>query len=204
MPSLLHLDSSPRPDSTSSALAALFVEHFTKHNAGTTVVHHNTTNEALPYVTSNMINGGFTPEDQRTPEMKADLAFSDKLTHELLDAHTIVIGVPMWNFGIPASLKAWVDLVVRAGLTFTYGPAGPSGLIPAGKKVYIFASRGGDYAEGSPAHAYDLQEPYLRGILGFLGLTDVTFIAANNQNRGGDEAKAGRDHAEAAIAKLFA
>ena len=155
-------------------------------------------------MTNQTLAAAFTPEDKRTPEMQQNLALSDKLTHELLAADVIVIGVPMWNFGIPASLKAWVDLVVRAGLTFAYGPAGPSGLIPPGKKVYIFASRGGDYAAGSPAHAYDMQEPYLRGILGFLGLTEVTFIAASNQNRGAEEAKAGRDQAEAEIAGLFA
>ena len=136
-----------------------------------------------------MINGGFLPESERSPEMKQALSFSDVLTQELLTAETVVIGVPMWNFGIPASLKAWIDLVVRSGLTFQYGPAGPSGLIPAGKKVYIFASRGGEYPKGSPANAYDLQEPYLRAIFGFLGLTDVTFIAAENQNRGAEEAE---------------
>ena len=141
--------------STSSSLSHQFVNGFVAKHQGVTVVHHNTTNETLPYVNETMINGGFTPEDKRTPEMKEALAFSDKLTNELLAAETVVVGVPMWNFGIPASLKAWIDLIVRSGLTFQYGPAGPSGLIPPGKKVYIFASRGGDYAKDSPAHAYD-------------------------------------------------
>ena len=136
--------------------------------------------------------------------MKEALSFSDTLSRDLLAADTIGIGVAMWNFGIPASLKAWIDLVVRNGLTFQYGPAGPSGLIPPGKKVYIFASRGGDYPKDSPAGAYDLQEPYLRAVLGFIGLTDITFIAANNQNRGPDEAKAGLERAETELASILA
>ena len=204
MPSLLHIDSSPRPDSVSSALSHKFVEQYAAKHAGTTVVHHNTTNEALPFVTHIMVQGGFTPEDHRSPEMKDALAFSDKLTREVLEADTIVFGIPMWNFGVPASLKAWIDLIVRNGLTFQYGPAGPSGLIPPGKKVYVFASRGGKYSKESPAHAYDLQEPYMRAILGFLGLTDVHFIIASNQNRGPEEAQAGLASAEAELAALLA
>ena len=203
MPSLLHIDSSPRRESNSSALSHKFVDLFTAKHAGITVVHHNTTNETLPYVNEVMINGGFLPPDQRTPEMKQALEFSDKLTHELLDADTLVVGVPMWNFGFPASLKAWIDLIVRNGLTFQYGPAGPSGLIPPGKKVYVFSSRGGDYSKESPAHAYDMQEPHLRGIFGFLGLTDVTFVIASNQNRGPEQAKAGLEKAEAELAALL-
>ncbi len=204
MSTLLHIDSSPRGTSTSSLLSHQFVDRFVAKHQGVTVVHHNTTNETLPYVTETMVNGGFTPEDKRTPEMKEALAFSDKLTYELLAADTLVLGVPMWNFSIPASLKAWIDLIVRSGLTFQYGPDGASGLIPPGKKVYTFASRGGDYAKESSANAYDLQEPYLRAIFGFLGLTDVTFIAANNQNRGPEEAKAGLERAQSELAKLLA
>ena len=204
LPTLLHIDSSPRHDSTSSSLAAKFVENYKAKHTDTKVLHHNTTLETLPYVTEMMINGGFTPPDKRSPEMKEALAFSDKLTQEVLDADAIVFGIPMWNFSIPASLKAWVDLIVRNGLTFQYGPAGPVGLIPAGKKVYAFAARGGAYNKDSPAHAYDMQEPYLRGILGFLGLTDLSFIAANNQARGPEEAKAGLALAEAEMEKLLA
>ena len=204
MPTLLHIDSSPRQTSTSSSLSHQFVDQFTAKHPAVTVVHHNTTNEALPYVNETMINGGFLPEEKRTPEMREALALSGKLTQELLEADTLVIGVPMWNFGIPASLKAWIDLIVRSGLTFRYGPAGPSGLIPPGKKVFVFASRGGDYAKDSPAKAYDLQEPYLRAVLGFLGLTDLTFIAANNQNRGPEEAKLGLERAKAELTALLA
>lgn len=204
MPSLLHIDSSPRHDSTSSALAKKFVDSYVAKHAGLEVVHHNTSLEILPFITELNINAGFTPPDARSPEMTASLQTSDKLTQEVLAADVIVIGVPMWNFGIPASLKAWVDLIVRNGLTFAYAAGGPVGLIPAGKKVYIFASRGGEYAPGSPAHAYDLQEPYLRGVLGFLGLTDVQCVIASNQNRGPEEAKAGLAKAEAELAGLLA
>ncbi len=204
MASLLHLDSSPRHESTSSALAQEFVDLFTASHPGTEVIHHNTSLESLPFITDTMVQAGFTPPDQRSPELAKSLELSDKLTHELLSADTLVIGVPMWNFGIPASLKAWVDLIVRNGLTFSYAGAGPVGLIPPGKKVYIFATRGGDYAKDSPAHAYDMQEPYLRGIFGFLGMTDVAFVIAGNQNRGPEEAKAGLEKAKAELKALLA
>ncbi len=203
MPTLLHIDASPRPDSNSSALAAKFVATYQQHNPSATVVHHNTSAEKFPYLDMAIIGASGTPADKRTPEHTQALALSDKLTQELLDADVLVIGTPMWNFGIPASLKAWIDLIVRAGLTFAYGPAGPSGLVPQGKKVYIFGSFGGDYTAESPAHAYNFNEPYLRGIFGFLGLHDVTYLTAVNQAATPEMAAAGRKQVEDAIAKIF-
>ena len=204
MPTLLHIDSSPRHASTSSALSHKFVDQFLVKHPGTAVIHHNTTNEALPFVNETMVNGGFTPPDKRTPEMNEALALSDKLTHELLDADTLVLGVPMWNFGVPASLKAWIDLIVRNGLTFQYGPAGPSGLVPPGKKVYVFCASGGDYAKDSPYYAFNFQEPYLRAIFAFLGVTDLTFVVASNQARGPEEAGVALAKAETELASLLA
>ena len=204
MPKLLHIDASPRPDSNSSALAAKFVETYKQHNPDTTITHHNTTNEDLPYVDLEFIAAAFTPSDSRTDAHKKTLELSDTLVQEVLTADTIVIGTPMWNFGVPASLKAWIDLIVRNGQTFAYGPAGPMGLVPAGKKVYILGSFGGDYAVGGPAAAYNFNEPYLRGVLGFLGLTDVTYFTAVNQNRTPEQAEAGRKKVEEEIAAVFA
>jgi FMN-dependent NADH-azoreductase len=94
----------------------------------------------------------------------------------------VVIGAPMYNFSIPASLKAWIDQIVRIGKTFGYGPNGPRGLLGE-KKVVVITARGGAYEKGTAAEAFDFQEPYLRHILGFMGLTDVTFIHAENQAR---------------------
>jgi FMN-dependent NADH-azoreductase len=113
------------------------------------------------------------------PATEAELAariLSDELIAELRRADTIVIGAPMYNFSIPTGLRAWFDYVLRPGETFKYTEAGPQGLL-AGKRVIVIESRGGLYTEG-PAQAIDFQEPYLRTLLGFIGLSDVTFIHA--------------------------
>jgi len=109
----------------------------------------------------------------------------------------------MYNFSIPSTLKAWIDHVARAGRTFRYSEQGPEGLLK-GKKVFVFVSRGGLYGADSPAAAMNFQEPYLRTVLGFLGLTDVTFVAAEGIGYGPDAAAAGRAKALAEIERLTA
>ena len=116
-------------------------------------------------------------------EQKQILQLSDILVDELVQADTIVIGAPMYNFAIPAPLKAWIDQVVRVGKTVLFAAAGPQGILK-GKRVYIVTSRGGAFRPGTPTERFDYQEPYLRHILGFIGLTDVTFIHAENQKPG--------------------
>ncbi len=111
-------------------------------------------------------------------------ALSDTLIAELRAADTIVIGAPMYNFSVPTTLRSWFDHVLRAGETFTYSEAGPKGLLD-GKRVIVIESRGGLYSEG-PAAALDFQEPYLRHLLGFVGLTDVTFVRAEKIGYGPD------------------
>ena len=113
-------------------------------------------------------------------------ALSDELIAELQAADTIIIGAPMYNFGIASTLKAWFDHVLRAGVTFRYSEAGPEGLVK-GKRAVVIVSRGGLYSEG-PAQAMDSQEPHLRTLLGFIGITDVTFIRAERLAFG-DEAR---------------
>jgi FMN-dependent NADH-azoreductase len=111
------------------------------------------------------------------------LQVSDALVAELVEADTIVIGAPMYNFAIPAPLKAWIDQVVRVGKTVLFAASGPQGILK-GKKVYVVTSRGGAFRPGTPTERFDYQEPYLRHILAFMGLTDVTFIHAENQKPG--------------------
>ncbi len=111
-------------------------------------------------------------------------ALSNELIAELRAADTIVIGAPMYNFGVTTSLRAWFDHVLRAGETFSYSEAGPKGLLP-GKRVIVIESRGGLYSEG-PAQAVDFQEPYLRHLLGFMGITDVTFVRAEKIGYGAE------------------
>jgi FMN-dependent NADH-azoreductase len=204
MSALLHIDSSPRADSVSSKLCAAFVRRWQLQNPTGTVVHHNTTLEDIPYIDEAYIGAAYTPAGKLTPAQRQRLAYSDKLVDELLAADLIVLGVPMWNFGIPASLKAWIDMVVRFGRTFTFTENGVRSLLPAGKKVYVIAARGGTYPAGSPAKAYGQQEPYLRAILGFLGFADIEFICAENRGQSGEAAAEGLAKAEAALAQLAA
>ena len=118
-----------------------------------------------------------------TPEQKHVLRVSDAMVDELVQADAIVIGAPMYNFAISAPLKAWIDQVVRAGKTVLFTAGGPQGVLK-GKKVYVITSRGGAYRPGTPTERFDFQEPYLRHILAFIGLTDMTFIHAENQKPG--------------------
>lgn len=127
---------------------------------------------------------------------------SDQLIAELRAADTIVIGAPMYNFSIPSTLRTWFDHVLRAGETFSYSEAGPKGLLE-GKRVIVVESRGGLYSEG-PAQAIDFQEPYLRQLLGFIGLTDVTFVQAEKIGFGPDARDAAIDGAKARLAEIIA
>lgn len=126
---------------------------------------------------------------------------SDQLIAELRAADTIVIGAPMYNFSIPSTLRTWFDHVLRAGETFSYSEAGPKGLLE-GKRVIVVESRGGLYSEG-PGQAIDFQEPYLRQLLGFIGLTDVTFVQAEKIGYGPEARDAAIDGARARLAEII-
>lgn len=202
MPTLLQIDSSPRSASISSRLSATFVNKWKTLNPDGRLIHHNTTLEELPFVDELMADAYFTAAEALTAPQKQHLALSDKLVDELLAADVLVFGVPMWNLGIPASLKAWIDLIVRAGRTFDFAPTGVVSLVPAGKKVYVFSARGGTYPDDTTAKAYDQQEPYLRALFNFLGFSDVTFIHAENQSGDAQTAAAGVAQAEAELAIL--
>jgi len=140
-----------------------------------------------------------------TPATEAEFAarkLSDELIAELRAADTIVIGAPMYNFSISTSLRAWFDYVLRAGETFSYSEAGPQGLL-GGKRVIVIAARGGLYSEG-PAQAIDYQEPYLRHLLGFIGITDITFVHAEKLGYGPEAREAALKHAKARILQIAA
>ncbi|MDR3792228.1 MAG: NAD(P)H-dependent oxidoreductase [Terracidiphilus sp.] len=205
MSAILHIDASPRSESVSSALAAKYVAELKKKDPSATVYHHNTTHEKLPFVDEAALGVLYASVENPTEEQKKILTLSDRLIDEFLSADTIVVGVPMWNLGIPASLKAWVDLISRPGRTFQYtAGGGVAPLVPTGKKVIVFASRGGAYPAGSPWEAYNQVDPYLRTIFGFFGLTDVTIIHADNQNRSGSAPAEGLAAAEQQLAALLA
>ena len=179
---LLQIDASSRQDSVSRQLTAHFAENWKEQVPGGQVVHRDLANSPLGLITDDWIAGAFSNPAQHSAAHRSALQYSDKLIEELHSAEVIVIGDPMHNFTISARLKAWLDQVVRFGKTFSFGESGPKGLL-TGKKVYVFTSRGGAYEPGTPTAQFDFQEPYLRHVLAFIGLTHVTFIHAENQSK---------------------
>jgi len=134
----------------------------------------------------------FTPADQRSAEQAARVALDDALIAQIQAHDTIVLGVPMYNFGVPVQLKSWIDAIARVGVTFRYSASGPEGLLK-GKKVYVALARGGMYRDT----AADSQVPYLRSVLGFLGMTNVSFIYAEGLAMGPDAVEKGLAQAHA-------
>jgi len=177
MSTLLQINSSPLQSSISSELTSEFVKTWKAKNVGGKVITRNLSEAAPKPIDQTWIGAAFTPEGGRTEEQKAVLAVSDALIAELEQADEIVIGVAMHNFSIPSVLKLWIDQVARSGKTFAYGSNGPEGLLK-GKKATILVSSGGVYEAGTPAAAMNFVEPYLRAILGFLGITEVKFVTA--------------------------
>jgi FMN-dependent NADH-azoreductase len=186
MSTLLHIDSSARTSgSISRQLTASFAEQWQAKNPGGRVVHRDLAGDALPHITEALLGAYFTPAENRNAQQAELIKQSDQLVDELLAADTVVIGVPMYNFAPPSTLKAWIDHVFRAGRTFRYTENGPVGLA-TGKKAVVILSRGGKYSEG-PMEALDFQGKYLKSALGFIGITDVELVVAEGVAMG-DEA----------------
>lgn len=148
----------------------------------------------IPHIDGFQIGAFFTPESARTTEQMAAILSSDEAVKELLESDIIVIGVPLYNLSVPSSLKAWIDHIVRAGVTFQYVDGVPQGMVN-GKKVFLAIASGSVFSEG-PFQALDFSEPYLKTILGFIGLTDVTTFRV--------EGVAKAEYKEGAVAKAFA
>lgn len=168
---ILRIDASARRDgSVSRDLADRIVARFGPEASVTT----RDLATGLPLIDEAWIGANFTPADQRTESQRTALTLSDELVAEVKAADTLVIGLPIYNFGVPAALKAWVDLVARAGVTFRYSEAGPQGLL-TGKRAIVAVASGGTQA-GSEI---DFATGYIRHVLGFIGITDVTFVTAD-------------------------
>jgi FMN-dependent NADH-azoreductase len=175
MKNILLIQSSPRgPESLSQKVAQSVVLDLQSRHPKVTVTIRDLAANPPPHVGAAFVAGSYLSPEKRTSEQAKAVGFSDALIDELLAADVIVIGVPMHNFGPPSTLKAWIDHVARAGRTFSYGANGPQGLVK-GKRAILVLSRGGVYSNG-PAKAYDFQEPYLRTVLGFIGITDVDVV----------------------------
>lgn len=198
MSNVLIIESSARQqDSFSRELTQQFISHWkTLHPAGRLTICDVAVNP-VPHLDADLLGGWMKPEAQRNAAEQASLQRSNELTDELLAADVLVLAAPMYNFAIPSTLKAWLDHVLRAGLTFKYTDTGPQGLL-TGKKAYVLTARGGIYA-GSTA---DHQEPYLRQVLAFVGIHDVTFIHAEGMNLGGDFQEKGLNQAKARLSDV--
>lgn len=201
MTRILHINSSVRnAGSISRQMTSEFIAQWKSAHPDTEIVERDLATNPVPHLNERMMGAFFTPAEQRTEEQAATVKISDTLLKELFDADIIVIGAPMYNFSVASSLKAWIDHVARAGITFKYTSEGPIGLVQ-GKKVYVFTSRGGVYSEG-PGKDMDFHETYLRGVLGFMGMNDVSFIHTEGLGMGAEAAERAVERSRQAITEL--
>lgn len=175
MKKILNVISSPRGAASHTIqLAEALVDSLQAAYPGSTVKTVNLVEKRFPHLEESHIAGFFMPPEQQTGQHKEALRHSDEAIQDVLEADILVIGAPMYNFSIPSALKAWIDHIVRKGVTFSYSEKGVEGMVK-GKKVYLVESSGGVFSEGALKEK-DFVEPYLRWILGFIGLTDVTTL----------------------------
>jgi FMN-dependent NADH-azoreductase len=171
---ILQVNSSARREAShSTRLANRLVQRLREADPGASLTIRDLNATPHPVLDEVALGALFTPAGQRSSVQMARVALDDALIAEIAAADVVVLGVPMYNFGVPAPLKNWIDAISRAGVTFRYTESGPEGLLK-GKKVYVALTRGGKY-RNTPA---DTQVPYLKMVLGFLGMTDVQFVYA--------------------------
>jgi len=185
MTHILHLDASARgAASHSRQISGEFVQAWLQAHPGDTVTHRDLGHQALPHVSEEFIGAMYTPAESRTPAQVEALRLSDELIGELQAADVYVFGIPMYNFGVPSVFKAYIDHVARAGVTFN--PANYQGLLTDKKMFAVTARGGGGYGPGEAREAYNVQDPTIRNVFAFLGVTDTTFIHVNNTSRGNE------------------
>lgn len=200
MKKLLVIESSPNGSfSISRQVTEKLVGHLKNKYQNVEIKSLDLNSHPVPHLTGTTVSAMFTPAENRTNEQKDAIILSDKLTDDFLWADEIILSVPMWNFGVPSVVKAYIDHISRAGRTFKFGPNGLEGLA-AGRKVYLVVASGSVFSEG-PFAAFDQLAPYLKTFFGFIGITDVTVIRAEGVND-----PINKDHAvkkaEAFIAQL--
>ena len=197
---ILQVNSSARREAShSTQVANRIVERLRNEAPDAALCVRDLSADPHPVLDEAALGALFTPPAQRTPEQAARVALDDALIAQVQAADVIVLGVPMYNFGVPAQLKNWIDAIMRAGVTFRYTAQGPEGLLKC-KKVYVALARGGVY-RGTPA---DTQVPYLRTVLGFLGIDDVQFVYAEGLNMGDEAQRQGLASALEQIGELVA
>jgi FMN-dependent NADH-azoreductase len=197
---ILQVNASARRDGAhSTRIADAIVERLRAASPKTRLTVRDLAVQPHPMVDEMALTALATPPDRRTPEQAARVALDDALIAEVQAADVLVLGVPMYNFGVPVQLKNWIDAIARAGVTFRYTEQGPVGLL-AGRRVYLALARGGRYRDT----AADTQVPYLKTVLGFLGMTDLHFVYAEGLNMGPESAARGLAEAEAAVEAICA
>jgi FMN-dependent NADH-azoreductase len=197
---LLHLDSSVLADNSASReVSAAIVARLREADPAMQVTYRDLAADPLPHLSGAHLAAasGATVGDA----VKAEVAASAAVLEEFLAADIVVIGTPMYNFSVPTQLKAWIDRVCVAGKTFRYSEKGPEGLL-GGKRLIVAISRGNVYSPGAPAAPNDFQEPYLRAVFSFLGITEIEFVRAEGIAFGPEQRKAALEGAKAAAAGL--
>jgi FMN-dependent NADH-azoreductase len=197
---ILQINSSARSTgSESTRLADSIVAKLAAANPGASVARRDLAANPHPVIDEPTLQALFTPADQRTPEQAARVALDDALIAQVQAADVIVIGAPMYNFGITVQLKSWFDAIARAGVTFKYGPTGPIGLL-GGKKVYVAVSRGGLHRD-APS---DTQLPHVKMFLNFVGLTDVQVVYSEGLGMGPEAVAKAQAEADAQVNAVLA
>ena len=177
MKTILHISSSPHGEnSVSKKLGKAITNQLLDTYPGAIASHLDLAEDPFPHLDPALVAAIRTRAEDLTDEQRHVLKRSDAAVKDLMDADAIVIGIPFYNFGIPSVIKAWLDHIIRAGVTFRYGENGPVGLV-TGKKIYLAIASGGVYSEG-PMQAYDHAVPYLKSVLGFIGLSDFSVVRA--------------------------
>ncbi len=198
MSRILVIESSARQqDSVSRQLTREFVSQWQANHPADQIQLRDLALEPVPHLDADLLGGWMKPLEQQSSLEQAAALRANKLTDELLAADVLVLAAPMYNFAIPSTLKAWLDHVLRAGVTFQYTAQGPRGLL-SNKRAFVLTSRGGIYA----GTALDHQEPYLRQALGFIGIKDVQFIHAEGLNMGAEVMAKGLSAAQAQMAQV--
>lgn len=208
MAQLLQLDASPRRSrSHTRTLTGEFVARWSEGRPGDTVIRRDLGHEPPPHLTEEWIAAAFTTPTQRTPQMREVLAYSDRLVDELFASDVLVLGVPMYNFGVPAMLKAYIDQIVRVGRTFSFDPDAEAPYTPliSGKRAFVIVGTGdAGYEVGGPLASMNHVEPYLRTALGFIGIDEVEFVYTGNDEFGGERLLRSLEHARNRVVDLTA
>ncbi len=187
MAHILHLNASPRGSASHSRqISGEFVQNWLQAHPEDTITVRDLGHQAVPHVSEEFIGAMYTPAEARTPFQVETLKLSDEMIGELQAADIYVFGVPMYNFSVPSVFKAYIDQIARVGVTFT---SSYEGLLKNKKAIFVTARGGGGYGPGEGREAYNFQDPYLRSVFAFVGVTDQTYIHVNSTS-GGEETDA--------------